>query len=1283
MNEMDDGPFSRWLKSLELSIEMPPITTKILFATASLDLKMIKCKNTMISRLGSQYNQDESTLAFDVEGVHIDCTIPSFDLTVNVSKLHFSIASGTASADVLDQSYFKDQIQVSGSGGLARKAKNLYCKANIKCKFNVDLNGWPTWIVNGIVDLAEGAIDSAIEDALCKELDSLIAVNMTNLLLGIDEDIEPYISPSCCLPNTPPDVPEGTIDWSNNSVAVFLEDFLDNTVGVDGPLNINDLIDRFTDSTGVLDLPIGANFTFTAVGATVTLHIRHLHVEGLHSFESFQFFGLSGNAQAFNTSLRLGILNVTLDMLVFVDPGHEVLSGEILTEAFTVHIGLEDPEFHLKTVVAVYEEVAKNLSIGRVFEPSCLADAFYTVNFTEISVNTSLGVLAVVATGEGDIERGLDSTINNIVSLFTNDYVTVVPDLIHGLLYGPIRELANEALGDLISNYTAISCEVPPVSSPKYINWTDGVIGSVLEIINGVTHVDAPLDINWVLGRLLGADSHGRIKKTGELFKLEVQDGMTVSLNDLAVQGVTGLTEINLLEAKDWRTLFTSMDIWMQSEPLNISLWIDVNISDPEFYDRINVQFGLTELKIPALKGIIQVVKQNLSDILLTQLSNGYCLASLSDFTELTEIDLGINKSDIRLHGGHSKSFIKFESEVSHFDTLLTEIINFVFELAQSDGLGLINPIIKRQLYEAPYKCAGVPIPSDDSEDKKSKTATIVAIVTALGTFLIITVALLIWRNRKFKKKTDSYERIATVTQSMPHSSSSGSQEEKSDAVTPQSANSEIQSAPKSFPPWNCLAANPNIPWIFRFGVPIILAGNFAIFIVSNLGVGAAVELQITAGSIEAKLPSLFEFTLTNTIVDMWKAKVYPLSILVALFSGGWPYLKLGLMMLCWLFPLSWLNPKRREDLLIALDALGKWSLLDSYVLSLMLVAFRFNISNPTSEIPVEFFEVDVYVEPGLGFYLFLLATILSLLTTHVVLHYHRFSQKSERLRSGGISSALCNHEFHGDSYGFEKDKRIRCSIFGKIVISIMLLSAFGVILVGSMIKSFNFEFRGLASIFLGDQVTRSYSLLSVTEAIPKSSSDPHSVGIIWIQAVFYLVSFAVPLTHLVVLFVLWWVPMTAKIQYSVFYATEILNAWSALDVFIVSIIAAILEIQQFAKFLVGNKCDQINDFIQKYLPGSYDGTCFTVIATLQEGCWVLFFACVLSLAVSQAVMRTCHKAMHDRLERVASESLLNDSDEEEKKETAKAETSEEGEKNGCRDCCGRFLLRMGLLKLA
>ena len=107
---------------------------------------------------------------------------------------------------------------------------------------------------------------------------------------------------------------------------------------------------------------------------------------------------------------------------------------------------------------------------------------------------------------------------------------------------------------------------------------------------------------------------------------------------------------------------------------------------------------------------------------------------------------------------------------------------------------------------------------------------------------------------------------------------------------------------------------------------------------------------------------------------------------------------------------------------------------------------------------------------------------------------------------------------------------------------------------------------------------------------------------------------------------------------------SEILNAWSCLDVFVVSIIAAVLEIGQFAHFIVGDKCDFINPFIKKYFSETLDGhdTCFEVEAYLQSGCWVLFISAITYFIASFIVMKVCRKALYERLPQEVKDYLKN-----------------------------------------
>lgn len=60
---------------------------------------------------------------------------------------------------------------------------------------------------------------------------------------------------------------------------------------------------------------------------------------------------------------------------------------------------------------------------------------------------------------------------------------------------------------------------------------------------------------------------------------------------------------------------------------------------------------------------------------------------------------------------------------------------------------------------------------------------------------------------------------------------------------------------------------------------------------------------------------------------------MYPLALLIAFFSGAWPYIKLLAMVTCWFAPSAVMKQLTRGKILQWLDILGKWSLIDAYVM--------------------------------------------------------------------------------------------------------------------------------------------------------------------------------------------------------------------------------------------------------------------------------------------------------------------------------------------------------------
>ena len=118
---------------------------------------------------------------------------------------------------------------------------------------------------------------------------------------------------------------------------------------------------------------------------------------------------------------------------------------------------------------------------------------------------------------------------------------------------------------------------------------------------------------------------------------------------------------------------------------------------------------------------------------------------------------------------------------------------------------------------------------------------------------------------------------------------------------------------------------------------------------------------------------------------------------------------------------------------------------------------------------------------------------------------------------------------------------------------------------------------------------------------------------------------------------------MSLPSQQRFFVLTEILNAWSALEVFVVSVIVALLELPTFAQFIIGDMCDipndlittldhstppagHANDLIWRMLTniGHGEDKCFDVKAVLEPGCWILFAAFMIAIIVIQLVTRSC-----------------------------------------------------------
>ena len=829
-------------------------------------------------------------------------------------------------------------------------------------------------------------------------------------------------------------------------------------------------------------------------------------------------------------------------------------------------------------------------------------------------------------------------------------------------------------------------------------------------VLNSVAGTSGPLNLNYMAN--LFTDNTGILSlyNLDQSLQVNISDlgALEIDVYNIEIEGLNTFSNFDLLNPIGPYHLNSILEM----DSLNLTIQVGLNIStfdtvinDQPLYVEFNISTSISELFINLTLDLL--LNSEFYSLQFNQLEDIYCLASLVDLANFTQIYVNSTTKYLELLPLDNVSL----------DHQLDEFINNVITVVLVDDF-LIEPLFNYILgeYARPYlnefifnMTSGNSCPSPRSVENLvplNKTSSLWTSVSigAIAVLLIFCLYPIGLKSTPFIAYSSKVNKTSDTTPLMKKSCSAASMSDgqfvhSSNRPTYNSYSSEEEYQEESLSYWkelglrgrfylyryqfqqhilSSLAFSHNVPPLWRIVIPIILLLNIALFLISNTSVGASVYIVLTVGEDQIHMPNTFGFSLKNSIQDMWNAKIYPLSILIALFSGFWPYCKLFLMLVAWILPTSIVSNHRRETLLMVLDAMGKWSLIDTHVLVLMAVAFRFHLADPhTPET-----QMDVFVAPDWGFHLFLIATIMTLIMSHILLAFHRgaFEKLREMLPPGFFLNSdgeiTPSEDFSSDSFtSFESlsstdssrldpnfaiplmkinasntSHPLKQSKRGYLILA-ALVSTLGLVLVGLLVSAFEFEFKGAAGVvlnFVGQPTHTEYSLLKVGTDLPNSNPNPNSAAIRWIQVTFFAVVIVLPLLHLVVSIVLWVVPLKLSHQRFCFHASEVLNAWSTIDVFVVAIIAALVEIEQFAKFIIGDKCDLINSILIKYFKpdlGEYD-TCFTVISTLVTGCWVLFTACVIDIIVTGYIISQSRKAIQMRESRaIYRQFLISNSD--------------------------------------
>jgi len=215
----------------------------------------------------------------------------------------------------------------------------------------------------------------------------------------------------------------------------------------------------------------------------------------------------------------------------------------------------------------------------------------------------------------------------------------------------------------------------------------------------------------------------------------------------------------------------------------------------------------------------------------------------------------------------------------------------------------------------------------------------------------------------------------------------------------------------------------------------------------------------------------------------------------------------------------------------------------------------------------------------------------------------------------------------------------------------------FAITLAGQIAPTFRFAFSGLAELILPpEKLVNDYSLVRVGEDLPHAARHGgYLAGTPWnyfLTVEFFALAMVIPLLRVVFLMVLWSVPMTLKTSRRLLSFVEVIAAWSALDVFLVSIMAAVLEIGALSQEVISSAFGSLEATVCELLgalpPAVLDAVLhavglpsldlsrgcalFRVDAELSEGCWLLLAAVLACEVCSHIVTEFAEAAISERM---------------------------------------------------
>lgn len=1109
-----------------------------------------------------------------------------------------------------------------------------------------------------------------------------------------------------------------------------IRDYLNTPVAGDGDLQVNVMLrSSILNEDGALDI----EFNDLSLGESESeISLKRVRILGLDSIKKLNVLEVLG-PQTIQNSFEFKSLALEVVISIVGNDATSVKSNEEIT--FSLELGRVDVSaaFFLALDLEQLGKIPLSSVMNMKHLIPCILSAAQDAKITKLQVSAaSLNDLKVVGFRDNQLNAAASTSSDIMRETFGALIVSSMP----GIFGTTVRTLINNWMSYMIEDSSGVACpsvlfEMNQVT--RFVDFRDlllpaaaarqlggsgaspygDLFGTVVGFLkksvfktNNVTGLSALNDV--LVGPLTNTASNttGSLIFPGDILNSETKmkvgglDALVeFKASDARIDNLDTLgPPLDLLEVLEMPyVLNNSATVGVDDRPLHVAIRLLVALSGNDIINvrnELDIAFDFSQLSIMATS-MMMIAESRFYKFPLRDVFDLNCwLATIpapeldaqgtriekSDFTaSIEEIAAAVSKLNINISCVQCSSpqMTEFAQLISSADTeadvtsAMNDFLNYVGDLA---GGEFLQVQIDRMLNDASRKCrhstmydanytSPVYEPFEAPESDFDISYLIMLAGLAIGFLLVIALVLVGIRfvvRRRHKKWLGNLPpyKIRTLARNQ-------NRERKRE--------SEMNAASTS------LFKSPEIPQWIRWSIPIVILLNVALFLSGHFSLGATVNVEAEIAGETFKVEQLLEFSIAKSTVDIWNAGGHELAIMILIFSGIWPYTKLFMSLGLWFMPPSRVSVSRRGSILSWLDWLAKWSMVDVFVLVISIVAFRVSIASPDkSFLPEGFYSVEMMVVPLWGLYANMLAQLVSQVSSHFIIYYHRrVAQAASRTmditnqgvpasmnyhddsksvcqvvvdrpvdgtnenRDSLISKPLRLHQFSRPHRGETEKLVVRRGVHGALCIGALCSSI--LIVVGCSIPSFSLDYLGIVGVAVDfgndfEKVDVKHSVFSVIQLLMDEArllgSGGNSLGLFTLSVIFLMTVLVVPIIQGIALIRQWFVPATRQRLARLAIIAEILQDWQYIEVYLVAVFVSSWQLGPVSQYMINAYCENLTETFAKAVHygvlSKDDAQCFSVQLSIESGFFVLLGGAVILAVVATFVTKACVQYFRD-----------------------------------------------------